>query len=454
MAEPGGLVLVVEDDESLLRVARHNLAEAGYEVLLARGKDEGLRRFLEQAPAAVLTDVRMPDGSGAELLNEVLARRPDVPVILMTGFATVRDAVAAMKRGAVDYFTKPVDWDEVVLVLGRALEHRRLAEENRRLRAELRERTRFENIVGESPPMQALFGAMHRLTAVDTTVLLQGESGTGKELVARALHYQGLRQGGPFVPVNCGALPRELVESQLFGHELGAFTGAVQARRGAFEEASGGTLFLDEVTEIPLDAQPALLRALAERTITRVGGGEPIAVDARVIAATNRELEVAVAEGDFREDLYYRLAVVPLRLPPLRERGDDVPRIAARVLAELGAGEVQLGESARAALAGYAWPGNVRELRNALEHALVLRSDPARIELADLPAALRRPAEGPLERVLGGSFPPEGLDLGQLERQCMVSALELAGGNQTRAARLLGISRQTLIYRMAKHGLR
>jgi len=446
-------VLVVEDDESLLRVARHNLEQAGYEVSLARNAEEGLAAFEARDPDAVVTDVRMPGGSGTELLDAVLTRSPGTPVLVMTGYGTVSEAVAAMKRGAVDYLTKPVDWDEVVLMLERALDHRRLKEENRRLRDQLRERTRFENLVGDSPPMQALFEALHRLTHVDTTVLVQGESGTGKELVARALHFQGARAEGPFVPVNCGAIPGELVESSLFGHEKGAFTGADRLQRGAFEEAHGGTLFLDEVGEIPLAAQPALLRALSERVIRRVGGETTIPVDVRVIAATNRDLEAAVAEGDFREDLYWRLAVVPLRVPPLRERAADVPALARHLLDELKGEAVTLGPEAVAALQRHPWPGNVRELRNALERALVLRADIGAIVLADLPDAVRNPPSV-LEGVRSGGFPEEGLDLAQLERECLQRSLQASAGNQTRAAELLGITRQTLIYRLTKHGLR
>jgi len=444
---------VVEDDESLLRVARHNLEQAGFEVSLARDAEEGLAAFEAQSPDAVVTDVRMPGGSGTELLDAVLSRRPDTPVLVMTGYGTVSEAVAAMKRGAVDYLTKPVDWDEVVLVLERALEHRRLKEENRRLREQLRERTRFENMVGDSPPMQALFDALHRLTHVDTTVLVQGESGTGKELVARALHFQGTRADGPFVPVNCGAIPSQLVESTLFGHEKGAFTGADRLQRGAFEEAHGGTLFLDEVGEIPLVAQPALLRALSERVIRRVGGETSIALDVRVIAATNRDLEAAVAEGDFREDLYWRLAVVPLRLPSLRERPTDIPALARHLLDELDGEAVTLAPEAVAALKRHPWPGNVRELRNALERAMVLRADPGAIVLSDLPEAVQNPPSA-LDDLRSGGFPAEGLDLAQLERECLERSLQASGGNQTRAAELLGITRQTLIYRLSKHGLR
>ena len=454
MAESRGRILVVEDDESLRRVARHNLAEAGYEVLIEPDGSQGLATFEREAPDAVLTDVRMPGLSGTRLLHEILSRSPETPVLVMTGYGTVREAVEAMKRGAAEYFTKPVDWEEVLLVLERSLDHSRLRRENRRLRTAVRERTSFERIVGESAPMLALFDSMHRLLDVDTTVLLEGETGTGKELVAQALHYQGRRAGGPFVPVNCAAIPYDLFESQLFGHEKGAFTGAVEGRAGAFREASGGTLFLDEVGEIPLAVQPKLLRALAERSIQPVGSSRSVDVDVRVIGATNRSLQVAVEEGEFREDLYYRLAVVPLRLPPLRERSGDAVLIARHVLADLGHADAMLSHEAERAISTHAWPGNVRDLRNAMERALVMAEDPDVLGLSDLPDALGHPSSALETLRIGGGFPEEGIDLAELERDCIRRALAAADGNQTRAAALLGITRQTLIYRLDKYDLR
>jgi len=449
---PRATVLVVEDDESLLRIAHYELARAGHEVVTARNGDEGLARFVELEPDAVVTDVRMPGRDGNSLLREVLARRPDLPLIVMTGHGSVRDAVVAMRAGATDYLTKPVDWDEVVLVLERALERQALVRDNRRLRAALGEGLDRAGMLGESPPMRAVFAALARLAQSDATVLVLGESGTGKELVTRSLHLSGPRAAEPLVTLNCGALPRDLVGSQLFGHERGAFTGAASRHRGVFEEASGGTLFLDEVGEIPLEQQPVLLRVLEERAVRRVGGDRSIPVDVRVVAATNRDLERAVEDGDFRGDLYYRLAVVPLELPPLRARRGDVALLARHFVDQLYGAEVALAPDAMAALEAHPWPGNVRQLRNALERALLLRMDPSVIQRADLPDGVRS-VESPLGRLLAGDFPAGGVDLAELERRCLEGALAQADGNQSQAARLLGISRQTLIYRMGKHGL-
>lgn len=453
MAERRFRVLIVEDEESLRRIARHELEGAGYGVAVAADGKAGLEAFLEQGADAVLTDVRMPGLSGTELCDEILRHSPDTPVVLMTGHGTVREAVAAMRRGVADYFTKPVDWEEVLVVLDRVFEHRRLRQENERLRANLRTETRFDRILGDSPPMRALFATMQRLLEVDSSVLIEGESGTGKELVARALHFQGRRASGPFVALNCAAIPPDLCESQLFGHLKGAFSGAHAAQRGAFAEASGGTLLLDEIGELPLATQPKLLRALAERSITPIGSSSAEAVDVRVIAATNRNLEQAVTEGEFREDLYYRLAVVPLRIPPLRDRGDDVLLIAREYLSRDTDHPRTLSDDAEASLLSSAWHGNVRELLNSLERACVLAADPERIEASDLPAP-STPCRPALDRILAGEFPTEGLDLAQLERLCIQGALARADQNQTRAAALLGITRQTLIYRMAKYGLK
>ncbi len=449
----GPLILVAEDDDSLARVARHELERAGYRVVLAADGAAAWEAFSRQRPDALLSDVRMPGLDGRALVDRVLSAAPELPVIVMTAFGEVRDAVAALRRGAADYLVKPVDWEEVLLVLERNFERQGLRRENERLRAELAQRTSFDRLVGESAPMAALKATLARLAQVDATVLLEGESGTGKDLVARALHERGKRGGGPFVAINCGALPRDLVESQLFGHVKGAFTGAHRDAAGAFEQAHGGTLFLDELVDLPAGAQTALLRALEEGCIRPVGAERPRPVDVRVIAATNQSLAAAVGEGRFREDLYFRLAVIPLRLPPLRERGDDVLLLARHLLGVRGAGSVELAPEVLGRFAEHPWPGNVRELENALEHALLLRKDSGRIELNDLPEALRM-SPSTLDAVLKRSFPAAGIDLGQLERECLQRALLATGGNQTRAAELLGLTRQTLIYRLAKHGLR
>ena len=451
-AGPRARVLVVDDEASLRRVAEYRLQEAGYEVCVAQDGRAGLAAFGSFAPDLVITDVRMPGISGHELVAEILRRDPTVPVIVVTGHGTVDDAVRSMRAGVADYVLKPVSWDEMLVVVDRTLGAAALRVENRRLRSALAERTRFAEIVGASAPMTALFRQMERLLDVDTIVLLQGESGTGKELVARALHFQGRRAAGPFIAVNCGAIPRDLVESQLFGHERGAFTGADRLHRGSFEQAHGGTILLDEIGEIPLQAQVSLLRVLTERRVTRVGGESSIAVDVRVIAATNRELEPAVAEGDFRRDLYYRLAVVPLRIPPLRERGDDVLLLAESFLRRFAGREVSISPDAALALRTYRWPGNVRELENAMEQAVVLGSRGHVLQLADLPARVREPEVAPAVAA-DTVFPAAGVSLEEIEAHWIRAALRHTNGNRTHAARALKITRQALLYRMEKHGI-
>jgi DNA-binding NtrC family response regulator len=441
-SSPRARILVVDDEASLRRIAQYRLTEAGYEVALAEDGAGALDALAAFDPDLVVTDLRMPGLSGEELVREVLRREPGLPVIVVTGHGTVEGAVAAMKGGVADYVLKPVSWDEMLVVVARVLDAATLRRDNERLRGELTERSRFEGLVGMSAPMRALYAQMTKLADVDATALLVGESGTGKELVARALHFQGRRKAGPFVAVNCGAIPKDLVESQLFGHERGAFTGADRLHRGLFEQASGGTLFLDEVGEIPPSAQVKLLRALTEKRVTRVGGEKAVEVDVRVVAATNRDLEAAVAEGDFRKDLYYRLAVVPLRLPPLRERREDVLPLAETFARRFGGQMATIAPDAARLLAAHDWPGNVRELENALERAVVLGGSTVRA--ADLPPALREAPSPPSHE---GEFPAEGVNLDAVERAWIVKALRHTRGNRTHAARLLGV------YRMEKHGV-
>jgi len=447
---PGARILVVEDDASLRRIAEFRLVEAGYQVELAEEGNAGLDAFSRFDPDLVITDLRMPGLSGEELAAEVMRRRPSVPVIVMTGHGTVESAVAAMRRGVADYVTKPVSWDEMLVVVQKELGRAALRRENRELRTALCTRHRFESIIGESAAIRAVFATMERLKDVDATVLLQGESGTGKELVARALHFEGGRSAGPFVAVNCGAIPSELVESELFGHEQGAFTGAGRVHRGYFEQADGGTLFLDEIGEIPAAAQVTLLRVLTERRIRRVGAETTIPIDVRVVAATNRNLAAAMDEGDFRSDLYYRIAVVPVRLPSLRERGGDV-LLLAKYFAEKSAGRpVRISERAAAILGRYAWPGNVRELENVIERALVLGCEDDVLGENDLPDELR---QGRPPASARDPFPEDGVELAVIEKDWMERALAHTSGNRSRAARLLGISRQALLYRMQKYGI-
>ena len=450
-AGPRARILVVDDEASLRRVAQYRLQEAGYEVSLAEDGMKGLEAFETFAPDLVITDIRMPGMSGHDLVAEILRRDSSAPVIVVTGHATVNDAVRSMRAGVADYVMKPVSWDEMLVVIAKTLSAAALRTENRQLRSALVERSRFAEIAGTSGPMTALFRQMERLLDVDTIVLLQGESGTGKELVARALHFQGRRSSGPFIAVNCGAIPNDLVESQLFGHERGAFTGADRLHRGSFEQAHGGTVFLDEIGDIPLHAQVSLLRVLTERRVTRVGAENSIPVDVRVIAAANRELETAVAEGDFRRDLYYRLAVVPLRLAPLRERGDDVLILAESFLRKFAGREIAIDADAALALRNYGWPGNVRELENAMEQVVVLGSRGDILRSADLPIRIREPLHS--LPAVDDEFPSAGVSLEEIEAHWIRSALSHTNGNRTHAARALKITRQALLYRMDKHGI-
>jgi two-component system response regulator AtoC len=450
-AGPRARVLIIDDEANLRRLGEYRFTEAGYEVCLAEDGVAGLKAFTEFAPDVVITDVRMPGMAGDALAAEILRREPGLPVIVVTGHGSVADAVKAMRAGVTDYVLKPVSWDEMLVAVERALSAAALRQENRRLRSALAERSRFTEIVGQSGPMAALYAQMERLLDVDTTVLLQGESGTGKELVARALHFQGKRSSGPFIAVNCGAIPRDLVESQLFGHERGAFTGAERLHRGSFEQAHGGTIFLDEIGEIPSAAQVTLLRVLTERRITRIGAEATIPVDVRVVAATNRELSTAVDEGDFRRDLYYRLAVVPLRLPALRERGEDVILLAHAILRRFAGRDINIEPDAAHALRSYRWPGNVRELENAIEQAVVMGSRGAALRAADLPQAVREPAH-PVPSA-GDELPSEGINLEDVEAHWIRATLRRTSGNRTHAARMLGITRQALLYRMDKHGI-
>ena len=447
---PRARILVVEDDATLRRIAEYRLAEAGYEVVVAADGTQGLALFASSAPDLVVTDLRMPGISGESLFDEILRREPTMPVVVVTGHGTVESAVNALRRGVAHYLTKPVSWDEMLVVVAKELERSSLRRENARLRGELKERFRVEGMIGASAPVRAVQTTVARLVDAEVPVLLQGESGTGKELVARALHFQGKRAAGPFVAVNCAAIPPDLVESELFGHEAGAFTGAVRAHRGYFEQAHGGTIFLDEVAEIPAQAQATLLRVLAEKRIRRVGAEGTIPVDVRVVAATNRDLAAAVEEGDFRRDVYFRLAVVPVRLPPLRERGADVLLLARHFAAKASGCEVALTAAADEALRRHAWPGNIRELENAVSRAVLLAP---RKDLLDAPDLGLTASPIGLPPASADDFPAEGVDLSQIERDWIRRALERTRGNRTRAAKLLGISRQTLLYRMEKHAI-
>jgi two-component system NtrC family response regulator len=447
------VILIIDDDTSLRRVLEYNLQEAGYAVATASSGEEGLPLFDEVSPALVITDMKMPGMDGMQVLKAVKGRSPETLVIMITAFGTVDIAVEAMKAGAYDYITKPFNRDELRLIVAKALQFSGLTVENKRLKDELTDRVDFRSLVGSSAAMEKVFGVVRKVADTEASVLITGESGTGKELIARSIHAQSGRRSGPFIAINCAAIPRDLLESELFGHVKGAFTGAIKDKTGRFALADGGTLFLDEVGELPLELQPKLLRALQERTVEPVGGTKEQKLDVRVVAATNLDIEKAIVEGVFREDLYYRLAVIPIHLPPLRQRRDDIPLLLRHFCIKHGAANVTFDRQSLAALAGYAWPGNVRELENTVERLLILRNADT-ISFDDLPDKIRNNGAAPGTAARPGSvinLPDEGYSLEQLEREVVVQALERNGWNQTAAARFLRIPRHTLIYRMEKY---
>jgi len=443
-------ILVVDDETAQRELVSGFLARHGFEVLSAGDGREALERFRGEPVDLILTDQKMPGFSGLQLLEAARAVTPEVAVIVMTAYGTIEHAVAAIKAGASDYLTKPLNLDELLHRIGQVRDRQRLVGENRELRAALQERHRVEGVIGESGRMQEALSLVRRVAASDATVLIRGESGTGKELIAKAIHYASRRAEGPLVRINCAALPEGLLESELFGHEKGAFTGAHAMRRGRFELAHGGSLFLDEIGDLPPHLQVKLLRVLQEREIERVGSSHPIQVDVRLLAATHRDLEALLKEGRFRDDLYYRLNVVTISVPPLRERREDIPLLLdhflSRFARENGKTIRGLTREARETLLRYDYPGNVRELENVVERAVVLTRDEV-IGLADLPLAVREP-EPDTGEAAGLPAAVEGL-----ERRMIREALARADGIQTRAAELLGISERVLRYKLRKYGL-
>lgn len=446
-------ILVVDDDTSLRRVMKMQLEEAGYNVDLASDGQQAYEMLRELQPQLVITDLNMPT-SGLDLLRRISAEEIQTTLIIITAFGTVETAVEAMKLGAYDYVTKPLDFEALVLAVHRAMERQNLIEEVRNLRSALDQKYGFESIVGRSKSLLHVLDQASRVAQHDTTVLIQGETGTGKELLARAIHHNSRRRSKPFITINCGAIPKDLIEAELFGYIRGAFTGADTSRPGKIELADGGTLFLDEIGELPLEAQVKLLRVLQQGEISKIGATQSVRVNVRVIAATHRNLTTMIEDGSFREDLYYRLLVVPLMLPPLRERKADIPELVQHLFnkAKLrhDITNISLGASVMSHLVAYRWPGNVRELENILERLLVLSSRDCIVE-TDLPEELRR--NPPNSTALLLELPDEGISLEGVERELIVRALERTGGNQTQAARYLDISRRTLTYRMEKHGL-
>jgi DNA-binding NtrC family response regulator len=443
---PRSRILVVDDDPASRDLLRRVLAGVGHEVAQAANGREALEELARHPTDLVISDIRMPDLDGVQLLEKLRELAPEVPVILVTAFGDVEGAVEAIRRGAFDYLSKPYDVDGIRLLVQRALAQTALVAENRELRRQVREKYKLEGIVGRSEPMLQVFKTAARVAQSDATVLIEGESGTGKEQVARAIHASSKRAGGPFVAVDCGAIAEGVLESELFGHARGAFTGAQQSRRGLFEEASHGTLFLDELGDVGPALQARLLRALQEGEVRRVGANEAIPVDVRVLAATNKDLARLVKEGKFREDLYYRINVVTIRLPPLRERREDIPLLAEHFAMKHGGPEGSaITPAARELLLGYDWPGNVRELENVVARALAL-NHAGLVVPEDLPDRLRGLPPG---------IPPPGagerLTLDEVERRYAAQVLAETGGNKTRAAEILGIDRKTL-YRILGEG--
>jgi two-component system NtrC family response regulator/two-component system response regulator HydG len=449
-----GRVVVIDDEVNAAAALETLLKEDGYTVSRAHDARAGLQLLEKEEPDVVLTDLRMPGMDGLELLTRIKQIRPETLVILMTAYGTVKTAVKAMKLGAEDYLGKPIDVEELEVVLQRALEKKGLLEEARHLRARLEQKYRFESLVGESPEMLTVFKAIRQVAPSSASVLLLGESGTGKELFAQALHQNSPRRNKPFVRVACAALPETLLESELFGHEKGSFTGAVYTRAGRFEAADGGTLFLDEIGDITPTVQVKLLRFLEEREFERVGGNKTYKVDVRIVAATHRDLKKKLEDGSFREDLYYRLNVIEIHIPPLRERPGDIPLLAHHFLrkyAEANGKEIQgVSDEVVALLLAHPWPGNVRELENAMERAVVLAADPL---LAPVHFPTLRPVPSPVvapsNGALGVRIP--GSTLAELEREAILRTLESVDGSTSRAAAILDVSPRKIQYKLKEY---
>lgn len=444
-------VLVIDDDDSLRRVMEYTLDEAGFRVLTASDGESGLKTFAEELPSVVLTDIQMPGISGYEVLQSIRSKHPEVRVIIVTAFGTVEQAVDAMKDGAFDYVTKPFSRDELSMVVNRAFSFLDLQAENLRLKQELSDKVDFEHLVGISDAMQDVFERVRRVAVSDAAILIGGESGTGKELIARAIHYGSERRDGPFVPVNCAAIPAELLESELFGHMKGSFTGAVKDRIGKFEQADGGTLFLDEIGEMSPQLQPKLLRVLQEMEIEPVGAGQTRKIDVRIVSASNKNLEDEIKTEDFREDLYYRLSVIPVHLPPLRERKQDIPVLVQHFLDVHSKGDrLEMSDAAMQRMLAYQWPGNVRELQNVVEQVVILRHG-EKIEETDLPKKVTERVVNRTSQIL--NLPAEGFSLAELEKEAVIQALQYCNWNQTKAADFLRVPRHTLVYRMEKYNI-
>ncbi len=482
MADSRRHLLLVEDEAPLRQALAERLAEHGFEVEQADTGEQAIEQLAEFAFDIVITDLRLPGLDGTRVLEAALLRYPDIVGIIVTGYGTVKDAVEAIKRGATDFVTKPFQFDELLHALTSALEQRRLKSENAYLRSQLQERYKFEGIIGRSPAMRTLFGLLETVSSSASTILVTGETGSGKEIVARAIHHNSPRRAQRFVALNCGAIPETLLEAELFGHVRGAFTGAIGTRQGRLEQAHKGTLFLDEVGTMSAALQMKLLRVLQEREFERLGDTHSIKVDVRVIAATNSDLKKMVAQGEFREDLFYRLNVIPIELPPLRARKEDIPLLVQHFLKkfseqaqsqepkaqghemksrpstssarpELAEGRLlSISQQALRALMAYSWPGNVRQLENAIERAVALSGGRTQIETADLTPEILQASEQEASPDL--TLPEDGIDfehyVNRIERELIRRALEKTGGNKGRASRLLNLKRTTLVEKLKR----
>jgi two-component system NtrC family response regulator len=447
-------VLIVEDDDSLRLIVQTQLEKLGYATALAINAEQALEILKQSHPRLVITDLQLPGMSGIELVKRIQVDFPGLPVIVVTAFGTVQSAVSAMKAGAYDYITKPIHGYELSAVVKCALNQQRLMNEAEKTYIGSSQNDGFDQISGSSDSLRRALDTVARVARTDATVLILGETGTGKELVARAIHQRSCRRERAFVTVSCGAIPKELLESELFGYTKGSFTGAVAPKKGKVEIADGGTLFLDEIGEMPLGLQVRILRLLQEREIEKIGATVPAKVDVRIIAATHRNLEAMVEEGSFREDLYYRLLVVPIYLPPLRERTGDIGQLAdhffQRYKSKYGRSNLRMPVELLSYLSNYQWPGNVRQLENAIERIVLLSEDPE-VTLDVLPEFLKQGRSG--AEFLPVNLPDAGLDVEAVEKQLILQALRKFGGNQTRAAQFLNMSRRAFAYRLKKHGL-
>lgn len=454
MARANAKILLVDDDDSLRRVLEFQLIEAGYEVVSENDGGAALRRYSAEGIDCVVTDWRMPKLSGSQLVSQAIAISSEIPIIVITAFGDVDTAVEAMRNGAFDFITKPFDRQEILLTIEKALKYGSALAENRRLRRQVHEEFHIDNVIGKSEKMLAVYDLVERVSKTNVTVLIEGESGTGKELIAKGIHFSGSRRDRPFVAINCAAIPETLIEAELFGYKKGAFTGAVGESKGKFEEANGGTLFLDEISAMPLQSQTRLLRVLQEQEVTRLGENTPRRVDVRIVAATNEKLPELIKENAFREDLYYRLSVVPILIPPLRDRPEDIPVLTeffvTRTASKHGIKPPKIAREVFKVFFDYPWMGNVRELENLVERMVVL-SDGDELTLDDVPASVKNPR--PLNGELWFSLPPNPINLDDIEREIIRVSLERHQGNQSQTSRYLGITRSALIYRMQKYGL-